>query len=317
MKWIGVLAGALLCAAPLAAQDGAGSAGAVVLQLPAGSRAPALSGAYAGVSNDADALFYNPAGIAGLDGAATVSYQRHVEDIGFASAGGAFRVGRVVVGASLLMLDYGDIAEIVPDDDFGGQTGRPTGNTIGSSELAARVSAAMPLAGRFHVGLAAGYVSTDLAGASRGAPFLDAGVQYAALPRVTFGAALRNFGGSMTGNGLADAPLPKELRAGAAVDLTAAGGLGARLVADVVTALEEGTTGVVAGVEAGLAPATAGGLGAVGRLGFDAGTGDDGLGAVRFGGGISLSGIAVDYTYQNYEYFGAIHRFGIRWSRLP
>jgi hypothetical protein len=27
--------------------------------------------------------------------------------------------------------------------------------------------------------------------------------------------------------------------------------------------------------------------------------------------------VAVDYAYQNYDLFGALHRFGVRWSRLP
>ncbi len=318
MKRFLIVVGATLSVAlPVRAQDGAGTAGATVLQLPAGSRAPALSGAYVGVAGDADALFYNPAGVAGIRAAASLSYQRHVEDIGLASAAGAFRAGRVVIGASLLLLDYGNIDEIVPDDDFGGQTGRPTGNTVSASELAARASAAMMfLQDRLHVGVAAGLVSTDLAGASRSAPFLDAGVQYV-LPRVTLGAALRNFGGAMTGESLADAPLPKELRVGGSVALPTTGGLGATLAADLITSLEEGTTGIAMGIEAGLLPDGAAGVGAVGRVGYDAGTGEDGLGALRLGGGLSLGPVAVDYTYQRYDFFGSIHRFGVRWSRLP
>jgi hypothetical protein len=318
MKRLAGLTAVLVAAtSPLAAQDGAGTAGATILQLPAGSRAPALSGAYAAMSGDADALFYNPAGVANVAGAASLAYQRHVEDIGLISAAGAFRTGRLVFGASLLVLDFGDIAEIVPDDDFGGQTGRPTGNTVGASELAARASVALPLVeDRLHVGLTTGLVSTDLAGARRSAPFLDAGVQYL-LPRVTVGASLRNLGGSMSGSGLADAPLPTELRAGAVVDVSGAQGLGALFAVDLVTSLEEGTTGVVGGVEAGLMPRGAGLLGAVGRIGYDTGPGEDGLGALRLGGGISLAGIAFDYTYQRYDFFGTIHRFGVRWNRLP
>jgi hypothetical protein len=308
---------AIAAATPLAAQDGAGTAGATVLQLPAGSRAPALSGAYAGMSGDADALFYNPAGVASVAAAASLAYQRHVEDIGLISAAGAFRAGRLVFGASLLVLDFGDIAEVVPDDDFGGQTGRVTGNTLGASELAARAAVALPLVDdRLHVGLTAGMVSTDLAGLRRSAPFLDAGVQYL-LSRVTVGASIRNLGGSMSGSGLAEAPLPTELRAGAVVDVSGRQGLGALIAADLVTSLEEGTTGVVAGVEAGLMPSAAGALGAVGRIGYDTAPGGNGLGALRLGGGISLAGVAFDYTYQKYDFFGTIHRFGVRWSRIP
>jgi len=159
-------------------------------------------------------------------------------------------------------------------------------------------------------------VSTDLAGARRSAPFLDAGVQYL-LSRVTVGASIRNLGGSMSGSGLVEAPLPTELRAGAVFDVAAAQGLGALVAVDVVTSLEEGSTGMVAGVEAGLRPSGAGTLGAVGRIGYDTAPGENGLGALRLGGGISLAGIAFDYTFQRYDFFGTIHRFGVRWSRLP
>ena len=311
-----VLAVLALTAAPLAAQNGAGTAGAAVLQLLAGSRAPALSGAYTGIAGDADALFYNPAGTGTIAGAGSLSYQRHVEDIGLLSAAGALRTGRVVIGASLLLLDYGDIDEIVPDDDFGGETGRPTGATVSASELAARIGAAIPLSGdRIRLGLSAGLVSTDLAGSRRNAPFLDAGMQFD-VDRVTLGASLRSLGGALSGGGIADAPLPSELRFGAAVDLApAAGGLGALVTADFVAGLEEGTTGVLAGVEAGLLPGGQNAIGAVVRAGWNAGIGDDGLGALQVGGGLSFDRIAIDYTWQRYDYFGTIHRFGVRWSR--
>jgi hypothetical protein len=317
MRVGGAVFATLALALPVRAQDGAGSAGAAVLQMIAGGRAAGLSGAYTAATGDADVLFYNPAGIAGLPAAASFSYQKHVEDIGLASAAGAFQVGRFVVGISALFLDYGEIDEIVPDPAFGGQTGMETGNSLSASEMAARVGAAMPLMdGRLSVGAAAGIVATDLAGVSRRAPMLDLGAQYV-LSFGTIGASLRNLGGSLSGEDLADASLPSELRVGGAFQLATASGLGALAAADLVAGLAEGTTGFVGGLEAGLFPTAAGGLGAVGRVGFNGAAGDDGLGALQFGGGLTLAGFGVDYAYQNYDFFGTLHRVGIRWSRLP
>lgn len=310
-------AGLLLASvtAGAAAAQGAGSTGATVLQILAGSRAAALSGAYAGARNDADALFYNPAGIAGLSGAASVSYQRYVQDIGVASAAGVLRLGRIAVGASVAFLDYGDIDELEPDPNFGGQTGRPTGRTVSASEATARLSGALELQnGRFSVGAGLGFVSTDLAGASRSAPFLDAGAQYR-LETVTVGASIRNLGGALSGANLADADLPAEARLGAMATVSRADGLGAVLSADLVHELNAGLTGLVAGVEAGLLPGGAGRIGAVGRVGYDAGTGAEGQGALRLGGGLSLGSLSVDYAWQDYELFGSLHRFGVRWTR--
>jgi len=311
----GVAGIGLACAAGGAAGQGAGSTGATVLQVLAGSRAAALSGAYAGAAGDADVLFYNPAGIAGLGAAASVSYQRYVEDIGVASGAGVLRLGRLALGASVVFLDYGDIDERVPDPDFGGQTGLPTGRTVSASESATRLSGALELGdGRFSLGAGLGFVSVNLAGASRSAPFFDAGAQYR-LETVTVGASIRNLGGALNGSGLADADLPAEARLGAMARLTRADGLGAVLSADLVRELNARTTGFVAGIEAGLMPAVASRVGAVGRIGYDAGTGTDGQGALRFGGGLSLGGLAVDYAYQEYELFGSLHRFGVRWAR--
>src|SRR5688572_2455217 len=100
---------ALLGAAPAAAQSGAGTAGAQALQLLAGSRAAALSGAYAGATDDADAMFYNPAAIGGLRTAAGLSYQRYVQDIAFGSASVAQRLGPLVVGAGVAYLNAGSV----------------------------------------------------------------------------------------------------------------------------------------------------------------------------------------------------------------
>lgn len=310
-----------LCAAawgqPVEAQDGAGSAGAVILQMVAGGRAAGLSGAYAAATGDADVAFYNPAGLASVNAAAAFSYEQRVEDIGLASGSGAFTFGRFTFGVSALFLDYGDIDEYVPDPSFGGQTGMPTGNTVSASEVAARVTAATPLLdGRLTVGASAGLVSVDLAGVGRSTPLFDVGAQYA-LPFGTVGASLRNIGSKLSGEDLADAPLPSQLRVGTAIELASASGLGALVAADLVAELAEGTTGVVAGIEAGLLPSASGRIGAVGRVGFNGAAGEDALGTLQLGAGLSLGAFAVDYAYQNYDFFGALHRVGIRWARLP
>jgi hypothetical protein len=307
----------LLGPARAAAQSGAGTTGATVLQLLSGSRAAALSGAYTAARYDADVLFYNPAGIASLNAGAALSYQRHVEDIGVASGAGVLRVGGIVLGAGVTFLDVGEIEEIRPDPAFGGQTGLPTGNTVTASETAGRVAAALDLMDeRFQVGASLGLVSVNLAGVSRSTPMFDVGAQFV-MPSVTLGASLRNAGGTLSGEDLADAELPTEARLGAAVQMTRPSGFGATLVADLIAGLRDSSTGLVAGVEAGLLPASNGRIGAVGRFGYNGAAGDDGLGTLQLGAGVTLGNFAVDYAYQSYDNFGSLHRFGVRWARLP
>ena len=54
-------------------------------------------------------------------------------------------------------------------------------------------------------------------------------------------------------------------------------------------------------------------LGAV-VIGYSAAEGEGGLGALRLGGGLTMMNLALDYTFQNLEHFGAVHRFGLRWA---
>ncbi|HEX7051255.1 MAG TPA: PorV/PorQ family protein [Longimicrobiales bacterium] len=312
----GLLAATFGLPASALAQDGIGTTGAPVLQFLAGSRAAAFSGAYTAAIADADALFYNPAGAAGLDGAVSLSYQRHVEDIAFGSIAGVLAVGPVALGLGAAYFDAGEVPVTVPDPAYGGERGRETGETAAARESAVRLAAALPL-GRFHIGAAAGFVSSDLAGITRSAPIFDLGAQFV-LDRVTLGASLRNLGGDMTGADAQDTPLPTELRAGAMLELAGTRGLGVRLAADVISDIRAGTATVAGGVEAGILPGATRRLSAVARVGLDTeGQGDGGLGAIRVGGGIALDDFAVDYTYQQLDFFGAIHRFGIRWSRAP
>lgn len=311
----------LLALRPARAQEGVGAAGAQVLQLAAGARAAGMSGAYTAAWTDSDVLFYNPAGVATLDAAASLAYRRYTtQGVTFGSASGAYRIGRISIGAGATFLDAGEIPVIVPDPAFGGERGRETGETASAAESAVRLAGALPLLdGRLRVGAAAGIVSSTLADVDRGTAVFDVGAQYAPLPRITIGASLRNVGGDLSGDRSArSAPLPSEARVGAtarlADDLIGFGdrGFGAVLAADVVSRLNEGSTGVVAGVEAGLMPPGTGELGAVARAGYGVGS-DGALGALRLGAGVTLGGIAVDYTFQRFEYFGGIHHFGLRW----
>lgn len=297
------------------AQKGAGSTGAQVLQMLTGSRAAALSGAYTAAQNDADVIFYNPAGTASLSSGGSLSYGRFVQDIALMSAAGAIRLGSATIAAGGSFLDAGSVAETVPDANYGGQRGAATGRTVSASESAVRLALGAPLAGgRARMGAAAGLASTTLAGATRSAPIFDVGAQVSITSALSIGASVRNLGGKLRGKTTeASESLPSEARLGAALQTTLASGVGLQISADLIERMHEKTMGFAAGVEAGLMPNTAR-FGAVARVGYAADPGDTGLGALRFGAGFSMGRIAVDYTYQNLDFFGATHRVGLRFA---
>jgi hypothetical protein len=296
-----------------AVAQGVGSAGAQVLQFVAGSRASAFSGAYVGADGDAESLFYNPAGIASLRYGAALSYETYVEQIALGSFGGVARVGNVSVGLGAIFLDGGEVVEVLPDPEFGGNRGIATDRTFSASEIAARLSAAMPVGDRLRIGASAGMVSSSLADQSRSAPVFDIGAQYL-FSFATVGAALRNIGGALSGDDIADADLPMEARVGAAFQRALPDGLSLTVHTDLVARLAEHTGGIIIGAEGGWQTSEQRPIGAVARVGYSAAEGEGGLGALRFGAGLAMTSLALDYTYQNLEFFGSVHRFGLRWS---
>jgi hypothetical protein len=303
---------ALALAGPAAGQ-GAGSTGMEVAQAPAGARAGALGGAYTGVWGDSDAIFYNPAGLALMGRAVSLAHQRHVMDVSFGSIAAALRAGRLSLGVGIAYMDGGDVDELVPDPDFGGQRGRLTGVTVGARESLLRVAAALPVADdRIMIGAAAGAAVSDLAGLTRSGAFIDLGAQARLGERAVAGLSVRNLGGSLSGGDAEPADLPLDARLGASYQLPVAGTFGALLSADVIQRVREETTAFAAGVEFGMTPVD-GGFGAVARLGYRMEQNLDAAGAVQLGGGITFSSVSLDYQFQNIEPFGTAHRIGLRW----
>ena len=103
---------AVLMAASLGAQadinENAGTRAVPFLKMESGSRAAAMAGAYTGLADDADGLFWNPSGLSGIAGEQltgtqnfsfgginheTVAYARRLTDKGV----GAVKIGRAHV----------------------------------------------------------------------------------------------------------------------------------------------------------------------------------------------------------------------------
>lgn len=325
-----LLAAALLPAAllagpaamPAAAQAGAGTATGAVLQMPAGSRAAGLGGAFT-AGDGGDVLFYNPAGAARHAAAAAASYQRHVMDVGFSSVGGAVRLRWLAIGATFSVLDYGSIDETVPDPAFGGQRGIETGEVLSANDAVARAMIAVPLLrDRLALGAAFGLYWSTLAESVRTVEIFDLGAQLRIRPDLVVGTAFRHGGGQLEGASLGSADLPAELRAGVAWTRHRPFALGASaaLHADLIMPRYEAPTTAAVGVEiASAADAPLGVLagqpvGAALRLGFNGAPGSDAVGRFHAGAGITVDGVAVDYTLQPMGDLGMAHRFGIRWT---
>mgnify|MGYP001765847645 CR=1 FL=1 len=123
-------AGLLLCASAGAAEDpryfsakAAGATTADFLNLPVGARAAGMGGAYSAISDDASAIYWNPAGLVQIPKLSAIFMRaQYFEDVSYQYAAYAHRLGYDSVLAGSVMLT--DIGSITRTD--------VSGNTLGS-----------------------------------------------------------------------------------------------------------------------------------------------------------------------------------------
>ena len=140
----------LLLPGVLLGQAKVGTAGAQFLKLGVGARANGMGDAFVAVSNDATAMYYNPAGLTQLyDREAIFTHVDYPAEISYEFVGLAYPLYRVggVLGFGFYMLNGGSFDETTQEYPSG------TGRTIGAREYAATMSYGRNLTDRFSVGL--------------------------------------------------------------------------------------------------------------------------------------------------------------------
>ncbi len=173
--------------------DRVGTAGAQELRIPVSPRGVALGDGYQADVSGVDALWYNPAGAARLDG--TEAYFSHFEYIAdiqkeYIAVATETRMG--TIGASIDVLNIGDIQETTEANPEG--TGRifsPTFTVIG-------VTYSRFMTDAVSVGATGRFISEDiLQTTSQGVSF-DVGIQYRpGWQSLRLGFVLKNFGPNM------------------------------------------------------------------------------------------------------------------------
>ena len=135
--------------------DGAGTVGAAFLKIEGGSRPAGLGGAFAGLANDINTIFWNPAGLTAVhDQELTAMQHFSFAEINNQTIGYAQRVERLVWGASFL----GSFTEI---ERRQGPTEDPDSTaTIGG--FATGLSLAYPLGTAMSIGGTAKVISEQL-----------------------------------------------------------------------------------------------------------------------------------------------------------
>ena len=135
--------------------DGAGTTGAAFLKIEGGSRPAGLGGAFAGLANDINTIFWNPAGLTAINDRELTAMQHFsFADINNQTIGYAQRVERLVWGASFL----GSFTEI---ERRQGPTEDPD-STVTVGGFATGLSLAYPLGTATSIGGTAKIISQQL-----------------------------------------------------------------------------------------------------------------------------------------------------------
>ncbi len=175
-----------------------GTTAAQFLKIGVGARAVSLGGTFVAEASDLSALYWNPAGLSNISGAAVqFSHTKYLADISYNYAAVGFEVGSLgTMAASLLFLDSGEMEVRTITDPEG------TGERFKKQDLALQFSYARALTDRFSIGTTVKYIREKIWHSVASATAFDIGVLFTTpYERLRLGANMSNFGPKMQMSG--------------------------------------------------------------------------------------------------------------------
>ena len=287
-----------LAAAAPAVAAGIGTTGAQFLQVGVGARPLAMGGAFSALADDANAVNWNPGGLAEVKSKQlTASYNSLFKDenqgfLAYASPAGD--AGAMAVGVNYLVVS--DIARRDQDTET-------PDSTFANSNYVLDLAYGRPFGDALSMGVNLKYIREDLDAFKGSAMAMDVGALYkTSIEGLTAGAVVQNLGTK-----LGPDPLPLLLKGGAAYKM-----LSQRLVlaADVdwqaIDQRAYGNLGAEFWIDKALAL----------RGGYEVGHSVDKAGSmVGFAGGlgVKLSQMTLDYAFVPFGDLGNTHRVTVGW----
>jgi long-subunit fatty acid transport protein len=168
------------------------------LKIGVGARATALGESFVAISNDASALFWNPAGLVNTDGNQVFfSHTSYVADITHNFVGASYRLSSSdVIGVSLISLSTDDM---LVTDEF---NPRGNGTTFTFSDLALGLTYSRQMTNQFSFGATVKYVEESLDQLKMRTVLVDLGTYYwTGLGSIRFAVVVSNFGGDVSPSG--------------------------------------------------------------------------------------------------------------------
>lgn len=181
------------------------------LKINPGARAVAMGGAFTGLANDEMAAYYNPAGLAALEGKRFIAeYQSYIADINSGMVGVVLPLANSrAVAFHISYLNYGDFIET---DELGNITGE-----FGGSDMLFGVSYAFHVKPTILIGATGKFIYESLQDYSASGAAIDLGAKYVSdRNRYHAGIMVQNIGAQLSSLGEEKDALPLTFRAGGA-----------------------------------------------------------------------------------------------------
>jgi len=217
-KYLSILSLVALLVSPAICfgQAKVGTAGAQFLEIGVSARAMAMGEAFIGISNDASALYYNPAGLSILtQKEVLLTFIKYPADINFYFGGAVFPMPSLAgaLGLSFTMLSMDDM----PITDYSFPSGN--GQTFTAADYALGLSYSAGLTDRFSVGLTLKYIRQNIETSSASGMAADLGTYYdTGFRNFRICMAISNFGQDLTF--IEESyPLPTDFRFGTSIDI--------------------------------------------------------------------------------------------------
>jgi len=170
-----------------------GTSAAQFLKIGVGARAAGMAESFVAVSNDASAIFWNPAGIASLTkNEVLLAHTDWIADISYDFAGIVIPMDLGTFAIFAASLNMGEMEVRTEYEQEG------TGELFDAADLALGISYAKYFSNRFSFGINAKYIQQQIWQETAETFAVDVGVIYhTELENLSLGMALSNFGGKM------------------------------------------------------------------------------------------------------------------------
>ena len=175
-----------------------GTTAAPFLKIGVGSRAMSMGEAYVTQAEDASGMFWNPAGIASVNGLqALFSYYSYIADIAYNYGAVSIPIGGIgTFGAFAGYMDYGTIERTTIQSPEG------TGEKVSANSIVVGLSYGRALTDRFALGGNVKYVRETIWHSTADAFAFDVGLLYKTFfKNIRIGMSISNFGSQMKMDG--------------------------------------------------------------------------------------------------------------------